>query len=281
MTRPSVVERLRGVEAALAPTPFDLVVFNVETPERRESVIRNLAHRARVDGLIIVSLSPRASEVARIARTGIPAVLVDGHHRALSRVVVDDVAGGRMATRYLVGLGHRRIGFLGDDPRTRFKYSPSRLRRVGVTRELRAHGLDLDPACVRTGGFRETARRIAVELLRLETPPSAVICGSDVEALGVLEAAREVGIAVPTELSVVGYDDIEIARDLGLTTVRQPLVESGRRGAELLLAELDGAETRPVREVLPVELVVRSTTGPPGGATGPARPPSAHQGGGS
>lgn len=263
LTRPSVVERLHGVEAALSETLYDLVVFNIETPERREKVIRLLARRDRVDGLIILSLAPHRGELAQIHRSGIPTVLVDAHHRAFSRVVVDDVAGGRLASSYLIELGHRRVGFLGDDPQSRFKFSPSRLRRVGVARALRAAGLELRPEYVRTGGFRETARRIAAELLELELPPTAIVCGSDVEALGVLEAAREAGVAVPGRISVIGYDDIEIAGDLGLTTVRQPLFESGRRGVELLLAAMDGAEVPPVRELLPLELVVRATTGPP------------------
>lgn len=264
LTRPSVVERLRGVGAALAHTPYDLVVFNIETPERRETVVRLLARRDRVDGLIILSLSPHPGELAQIDRTGIPTILVDGHHRSFSRVVVDDVAGGRLAASHLLELGHRRIGFLGDDPLTRFKFSPSRLRRIGVAGALRSAGLELRPEYVRTGGFpRETARRAGAELLALTPPPTAIVCGSDVEALGVLEAARLASIPVPGRLSVIGYDDIEIAGDLGLTTIRQPLFESGRRGVALLLAAMSGAEGRPVREQLPVELVVRATTGPP------------------
>ena len=114
-----------------------------------------------------------------------------------------------------------------------------------------------------TGGLpRETARRAAAELLALTPPPTAIVCGSDIEALGVLEAARLASFAVPDRLSVIGYDDIDIAGDLGLTTIRQPLFESGRRGVALLLSAMDGAEGRPVREVLRLELMVRSTTGP-------------------
>lgn len=263
LTRPSVVERLRGIESALANTSYDLVVFNIETPERRETVIRHLARRDRVDGLIIVSLSPHRDELAQIERTGIPTILVDGHHRSLSRVVVDDVAGGRLAAKYLLDLGHRRIGFIGDDPQTRFKFSPSRLRRIGVAAALRSAGFELRPEYVHTGGLpRETARLAAAELLALTPPPTAIFCGSDIEALGVLEAARLANIPVPDRLSVIGYDDIDIAGDLGLTTVRQPLFESGRRGVDLLLAAMEGAEGRPVRDVLPLELMVRATTGP-------------------
>jgi DNA-binding LacI/PurR family transcriptional regulator len=97
-------------------------------------------------------------------------------------------------------------------------------------------------------------------MLALPDRPTAIFAASDTQAVGVLEAAREMGLAVPEALSVIGYDDIEIADIMGLTTVRQPLFESGQRGAELLLAALGDPDIEPVHEVLPTELVVRSTT---------------------
>jgi DNA-binding LacI/PurR family transcriptional regulator len=110
---------------------------------------------------------------------------------------------------------------------------------------------------------RHVARSIAAELLGATEPPTAVFAASDTQALGVLEAARDLGLRVPDDLSVVGFDDIEIASYVGLTTVRQPLFESGRRGAELLLQSLDGERLPARRETLGLELVVRTTTAPP------------------
>ncbi|HST15431.1 MAG TPA: substrate-binding domain-containing protein, partial [Gaiellaceae bacterium] len=120
------------------------------------------------------------------------------------------------------------------------------------------------PDYVREGTqSRHVARSIADELLRLPEPPTAVFAASDVQALGVLEAARGLGIDVPEQLSVIGFDDIEIASYVGLTTVRQPLFESGRRGAELLLEALAGRPAPVHVETLPLDLVVRGTTRPP------------------
>lgn len=263
LTRPSVVERLRGAAAAMAGASFDLIAFDIESLERRTAVLDRVTREGRVDGIIFVSIWPRPEEGERLARSGIPTVLIDAHHQRFSRVVVDDVAGGRTAARHLLELGHRRIAFVGDDPRSRFRFSASRLRRWGVNRAMRSTGIDIEPAFVRTGGSLEATRDVARELLRLRPRPTAIVCGSDIEALGVLEAARDLGIAVPACLSVVGYDDIEVARHVGLTTVRQPLHESGVRGVELLLGELGGVERPPVRLVLPTELIIRSTTGPP------------------
>jgi DNA-binding LacI/PurR family transcriptional regulator len=127
-------------------------------------------------------------------------------------------------------------------------------------------GSDVDDELVRYCEHdREVARVTAGELLDLRHPPTAVFASSDVQATGVLRAAAEAGRRVPDDVSVIGFDDIEISAYAQLTTVRQPLFESGRLGAELLLARLDGVppdvEVAPVHE-LPLELVVRSTTGP-------------------
>src|SRR5699024_1439924 len=107
------------------------------------------------------------------------------------------------------------------------------------------------------------ARSIALELLGLPERPTAIFACSDTQALGALEAAKALGLRVPEDLSVVGFDDVEVASYVGLTTVRQPLFESGKRGAELLLETLAGGGPDVRTEVLPLELVVRSTTGPP------------------
>jgi DNA-binding LacI/PurR family transcriptional regulator len=100
-------------------------------------------------------------------------------------------------------------------------------------------------------------------MLSLPEPPTAILAASDTQAVGVLEAAREVGLRVPEDLSVVGYDDIELAEIMELTTMRQSLFESGQRGAELLLELLEDPHTEPVHEQLPTELVVRRTSAPP------------------
>ena len=175
---------------------------------------------------------------------------------------MDDVAGGELATRHLVELGHRRVALIGDPP-PEFRFDWSRDRTRGYERALAAAGIEARADYVREGTrLPHVARAIAAELLSLPERPTAVFAASDTQAIGVLEAARSLGISVPGELSVIGFDDIEVAAYLGLTTVRQPLVESGRRGAKLLLDLLAGHQVGPLRELLPLELIVRGTTGP-------------------
>lgn len=264
LTRPSAVERLRGVEEALVQGGYDMIVFNVETVERRAAVFRDLPRRERVDGLIIISLSPRASELERIHRIGLPVVLVDAHHRALPRVVADDVLGGRLASRHLIDLGHRRIGFIGDIPRTPLAFTSSRLRLLGVRRELEAAGLELPDSNVAIGDHsRQRAAELSTRMLSGPKPPTGIVCASDTQAAGVLEAATALGLSVPNDLSVTGYDDLELADHLGLSTIRQPLFTSGLRAVERLLGMVRGEPAGPLREVQPISLVVRRSTAPP------------------
>jgi DNA-binding LacI/PurR family transcriptional regulator len=261
LTRPSSVERLRGMESSLVAAGYDLIVFNVETVERRDAVFRDLPRPERVDGLIIVSLSPHESELQRIQRSGLPAILVDAHHRSMPRVVAADVMGGRLAAEHLIGLGHRRIAFIGDFPRTPLAFTSSRLRLTGVRRAMAAAGLELPADRVALGDH--SARRageLATIMLGRRRRVTAIVCASDTQAAGVIAAAALIGVAVPDELSVTGYDDVELAGHLGLTTIRQPLFESGVRAVERVLAMIGGGDPGPMREVQTIDLVVRRST---------------------
>lgn len=263
LTEASPIERVRGVVSALASSPYDVALYDVESADRQQRAFRLFADAHRTDGLLVISLIPPDEEVRRLRAESIPCVLIDARHDGLPSVVIDDVAGGELATQYLLELGHRRIAFIGDKPVDHFRFQSSRDRTVGYERALGAVGIPIRPEYVRVGTHsRHVARSIADELLRLPERPSAIFAASDVQALGVLEAARGLRIDVPNELSVIGFDDVEIASYAGLTTVRQRLFESGRRGAELLLQALAGEPAPAHVETLPLELVVRSTTRP-------------------
>jgi DNA-binding LacI/PurR family transcriptional regulator len=263
LTRPSAVERLRGIEFALVAAGYDMIVFNVETADRRDAVFLDLPRAERVDGLIIVSLSPHASELERIQRAGLPTVLVDAHHRALPRVVADDVRGGRLATEHLIELGHRRIGFIGDIPRVPLAFTSSRLRLTGYRRAMGRAGLATPASLTGMGDHsRHRAAELARAMLVARRPPTAIVCASDTQAAGVIQTATGLGLSVPRDLSVTGYDDLELADYLHLTTIRQPLFESGARAVQRVLVGVDGGAMTPLRETQPISLVVRDTTGP-------------------
>lgn len=265
-TRRSYVERLQGVEHVLSTSGYDLVLYNVESVERRDDYLRSVPRRERVDGILVLSLAPSDEEASRLVSTGVPTVLVDAYHSALSTVQIDDVAGATAAVEHLIDLGHERIGYIGetlnDNP---FRFQPVDDRYIGYRRALDAAGIEYQPELHGQGryGWRE-AHRMANALLRLDCPPTALFAYSDTMALGAMEAAHEMDRRIPGELSVVGFDDVEIAQYFQLTTVRQPLYETGARGAELLMELVDSGNSLPVEHIyLPTELTVRRTTAEP------------------
>jgi LacI family transcriptional regulator len=263
-TEPSVVERLRGVTRRLASSGYQVTLFDVQRPEQGEAAFASLAVKGRIDGLLVVSLPPTGAQLERLHAAGIPVVLVDRRLEGTPCVFTDDEAGGRLATRHLLDLGHERIAFVGDTENGPFGFTSSEARHAGYEAALGAAGIAPRPELVRLGPHRRDAARTATaELLALAAPPTAIFAASDHQALGVLEAATMAGVEVPERLSVIGFDDVELARYCGLTTVAQPLEASGARGAELLLEALAGGAPRS-RE-LRLDLQVRSTTAPPAG----------------
>jgi LacI family transcriptional regulator len=263
-THPSAVERMRGVFGAVEETEYDVVVCNVANPSQRDEYLGRGAPLDKSDALLIVSLAPRDHEVDAFVRAGAPVVVLDAFHPRLPCLRIDDVAGGMLATRHLIELGHERIAFVGDRTDPRLGFVSSDRRRDGYRRALTQAGLPVLTELQREGPHgRLVAHRLTRELLTLDEPPTAIFAASDTQALGVLEAAGFEGFNVPDDLSVVGFDDLEVAPYVGLTTVHQPLEESGRRAVERLVAALGDEGTEPHEERLELELKVRRTTAPP------------------
>jgi LacI family transcriptional regulator len=263
-THPSVVERVRGIDDVVGDSAYDLVLFNVETSGQAEDALRRFARADRVDGVLVVSLPLSDDELTALQDQGIPVALVDVDDERLPHVSNDDVLGGTLAARHLLDAGHRRVAFVGDTVENPFGFTSSARRLEGFAAAMEEAGAPLAPECIRRGPHgREVAGLLARELLDLGEPPTAIFAASDVQAFGVLDAAARAGLDVPGGVSVIGFDDIDLAGAIGLTTVRQPLRESGRAGARLLLAALagDGHEDAPA---LPELLVAaRRTVGAP------------------
>ncbi len=259
-TSPSSAERLRGLSTGLSERGYMMLLVDIETAEQREAAFTDLARSHAVEGLIVISIRPTDEELAAIARERWPIVLVDSSHRSIPHVATDDVIGGELATGHLLAKGHERIAFVGDKRPAAFGLTSSERRRRGYRRALRGAGIRPLKAYERLGGHdREEAREVAAPLFALPEPPTAVFAASDIQAIGVIEAATRAGLDVPADLAVIGFDDIEFAAVVGLTTVRQPLRESGRRGAELLLAAIEGSKPPP-GELEPLTVIERRTT---------------------
>jgi len=268
LTRPSNVVRVASALAVLEEQGYDTIVCNVDSPAERDRHVEALLHTHRADGVLAICLPLSRDQLDRFARAGIALASVDAANPGVPQTVVDDTSGGRLATGHLIALGHRRIGFVGDMPFGRppaglgFSSSANRLR--GYKQALTAAGIRVEPALIRRGPHDSAvAAEHAAQLLKSPDPPSAVFAASDTQAIGVLAAADRLGVAVPERLSVVGFDDIESAAFLGLSTVRQPLALSGAEGARRLCARLRGERVRPLRQELPIELMARGSSAEP------------------
>jgi len=266
-TRPGFSERLNGVVSELSQSKYNLLIHTIQTPEQRRTLSKEFPNQRFIDGALILSLPPLDEEIETLANADIPIVLIDSENPNLSmlhQVIVDDVAGGKAATEYLLSLGHRRIGFIGDVIDNPFHFTSSRDRYYGYREALQAAGITLRDTYYAEGEHgRLEAREIAMRMLTIPERPTAIFAASDTQAVGVLEAARQLELRVPEDLSVIGYDDIELAEIMNLTTMHQKLFESGRLGVELLLKALENPDTAPIHETLPVELTVRGSTAPP------------------
>lgn len=266
LTNPSVVERLKGLVDGLGAAGMDMALFNVESAEQRDRLFDRLLRGGGVDGLIIVSLGVGDEDAARLVTSRLPVVLLDVAHARLPSIVVDDRAGGALAAHHLLDLGHRRVAFVGDDGAGPFGFTACRDRLEGFRTALAGEGVDLPDDLVILGRHdRVVAEDLSDRILSRDDPPSAVFAASDTQAIGVLTAAGGAGRRVPTDLSVIGYDDIDVASFVGLTTVRQPLRESGIQAAAMIRDALSGIVDRSLTRFLSLEVAVRSTTAAAGG----------------
>jgi len=259
------LEIIRGVEQVARENQMAVVLSELQgrhTPGRGwiESVLTR-----RPTGIISVFSDLSAAQRSKLETRGIPFVVVDPAgepSQDTPSIGATNWSGGLAATRHLLELGHRRIAVIsGPD-----EVLCSRARVDGYRAAVETAGLRVDPALVRHGDFHveggyEQGRR----LLAMADPPTAIFAGSDLQALGVYEAAREAGLRIPEDLSVVGFDDLPVARWVGppLTTVRQPLLEMAAAGARLALDLARGEQPAHRRVELATSLVVRQSTCPP------------------
>jgi LacI family transcriptional regulator, xylobiose transport system transcriptional regulator len=285
--------RRRGASAS-PPAPVVDVVFpeldgawavevmrGVTRIAREEGLMVNLAESAtrtapgqgwvdavlarRPAGVILVVFDLTDEQHAQLTSRGIPFVVMDPAGEPAEGVPAIGSAnwnGGMAAARHLLQLGHRRIGVIAGPP----ELLCSRARLDGYRAAMDMAGIAIEPALVRSGDFHvEGGREAGLALLRLPEPPTAVFAGSDLQALGLYEAARELGVRIPDELSVVGYDDLPVARWVGppLTTIHQPLAEMAEMAARMVIAMSRGAAPVTRRLDLATSLVVRQSTAPP------------------
>ncbi len=258
-TAPSFVQRLRGVAAAL-PTNYELVIYTVNSTDQLDSYLASLPLTGNLDGLIIMSLAINQGQAQHLSKNQLETVLIEYPQKGFNTVEIDDVRGGRMAAEYLAQKGHRRIAFLGDTNLPEYAIHPINQRLLGFRQKLQELGIPLPDDYVRLASYSlEQARQVAVEFLKLSVPPTAIFAATDLQAMGVIMVARQMGLNIPGDLAVMGFDNLDMAELMELTTIQQPLDDSGRVAVELLLGRIT-TPTRSLQHVeLPLTVVERKT----------------------
>lgn len=255
---PFSTEILKGASAAIAGTGYELLAYsgggrpggNVGWERRYLSRLSGTL----IDGAVLVTptvVDPDGS---------VPVVAIDPHAgpSGLPTIDSDNLAGALLATEHLIRLGHRRIGFLGGRP----DLESARLREEGYRAALAAAGIPVDPELIRVGGYkRETAAEPAAELLRLADRPTAVFAANDLSAIVTMETAAHLGLRVPDDLSVIGFDNVpeSALTTPPLTTIRQPMQQMGVEAIQLLIRLMDGTADPSTHVRLATELVERGS----------------------
>jgi DNA-binding LacI/PurR family transcriptional regulator len=239
-TRPFFSEVLRGVEVMITRAGREFVLYNVQSREQCDSYFRNLSKQCRVDGLLVISLYPNDTIAASFKNTGLPVVLVDAYHPQLTSLVVNNIEGAYQAIKCLIEHGHRRIGFINGITEGDFHFNASSDRFVGMHRAITEAGLPYEPDLVLTSPWdRQGGREAALQLLTRPDRPTAIFASSDLQAVGVMEVAKSLNMVIPDDLSLIGFDGIELSEILELSTIQQPMKYMGELGAQKLIDQIE------------------------------------------
>ncbi len=261
------VELLRGIQQRLSEDKYDLILYSVDVEHKKETFLKRTLEERKVDGVLLVALQISKNYAKKFLKRKLPIVLVDSYYPELDSITVDNAAGAYRATEHLIGLGHERIAMIDGQ----LKSLPARTRLEGYKQALEAHGRpfceDYFVACdfeTEADGFNKEAGYVAMEkLLALGARrPTAVFVSSDIQAIGAMQAIREHGLSIPEDIAVVGFDDVELAQYVGLTTMRQPILAMGRLAAERLIYRIRHAKDNGrFKHTFTTELVIRDSCG--------------------
>ncbi len=254
-------EIIRGIDEALAAAQYDLMLYTTHRRKTKESAYVSSLTQGMTDGLLLVLPRDPEEYLVSLRRRHFPYVLVD--HQGIgdleSAVGATNWRGGYEATKYLIELGHRRVGFITGT----MDLGCSRDRLEGYRAALRDCGLPIDPTLMQEGDFWQPSGFTAARtLLALPEPPTAIFASNDVMAFGVMEAVRDQSLRIPEDISIVGFDNIPQAEHVSpqLTTIEQPLADMGHEATRMLLAMIQEPDRPYQRVELPTRLIVRAST---------------------
>lgn len=264
LSRPYSLEIIQGVAEGVEESEYELVLYTTSLAEKNQELFVEVLSNGLTDGLVVLLPRDGLHNLAHLRTARMPVVLIDhrGMAAGLPSVTVANRKAAYEACQYLIGLGHRRVGFIAG----LLDFGCSRDRLEGYRCALDEAGLDASPDLVKIGDFSlASGYARTMELLAGTPRPTAIFCSNDEMANGALRAVRAAGLRVPGDVSVLGFDDVPLAALTvpPLTTVRQPLRAMGRKAVEMVFRQLEGGTIDPFEVELQTELVIRESCGPP------------------
>jgi len=266
---PFIAEVMQGIESAAYEHGYTVILATSNSEPAREMAAVEMLRSKRVDGVIVTASRVGSLYQDHLERIGVPVVLINNHSEQSGRytfsVTVDNQHGGHLATHHLLALSHRRIAYVNGPA----GHSSSEGRLAGYLQALAEADIVPDPSLIVPGNGRaEAGQQALAVLMALPHPPTAVFCYNDMTAIGLLQAARASGLAIPRDLAVVGFDDIPFAACAcpPLTTIAQPQFEMGQQAMQMLLTLMAAPDptAAPVADVIVQgQLVVRESSGLP------------------
>lgn len=253
----------RGIQETVDRYGYDLIMYNTDGTAERERKCLASFLQGRVDGIVGVFFHLRAMDLATLIARSISVVRLEAMPKVpgelpIDNLYIDNIAASRMAVEYLINLGHMQIAMLTSGE------GPARFREIGYREALDAHHIEVDSALIRSGNYSEDGGYQAMgQLIQSDIRPTAVFAANDLMAMGAILAIREAGLAIPEDISVMGFDDIPTARLVypALTTVAQFQRQLGQRAAEMLMDRLDrGVSDRGRSLEMPYQLIERGST---------------------
>lgn len=261
-TQSSFMERLRGIATVLGSQHYELVVYSIDTAEDLASYVSMLVNTRRVDGLIFLCVRPGEEVIGMLREADFPVCFVETELDGFDCVAVQNLKGGQRAAEFLFQKGCRRPGFVGESTRVSYAVGATEERFRGFEFFFANQGIVIPESRIWIGEFSDSQLDSGIaSYLSQGDLPDGVFCSSDVVAARFIRFARARGIRIPEDVMVVGFDNIEIADYLGLTSVSQSLEESGAIAARLVLNRISEKNSPCVVVQVPIGIIARESTG--------------------
>ena len=265
------VELLRGIQQEISKHNYDLILYSVDEIEKKELFLQRTMQEKKVDGVLLLSLEISDCDAEKFIHSRLPIVLVDSSHPRLDSIIIENKQGAYLATNHLLELGHRRVAMITG----LISSMPSSVRLNGYKKALKNYKIkfnekylvavnpDDSVELTTNHGFNEKAGYNAMQqLLDLnKEKPTAVFISSDIQAIGAVRAITERGLRTPEDIAIVGFDDIQFANFLGLTTIHQPIEDMGHLAVKRLLERMNNKNGSLYEKKLKTRLIIRQTCG--------------------